>query len=224
MKILMVAGGSGGHIYPCLELAKYFKLQGEEVILGGSLNSIEEKIYRKEGFKYIGLDINKSKITSYFKNVRKVKRIYKDLKIDALILFGNYISLNFGVAAILSKIPIFLHEQNIIYGRANKLLGIFAHKIYLSLPIKRNFYKKKSQVLGNPKGEAIVDKVALDKSYYHVVIVMGSLGSYSINNILKSMIDKIEDNRIMYHIVVGKKYYESFSKNGVMRSNINIYQ
>ena len=223
MRILMVAGGSGGHIYPCLELAKYFISKGEVVFLGGNNNSLEEKIYKDNGLNFIGIDINKKKITSHFKNLKLVKQIYKDNKIDLVILFGNYISVSFGLGAIALKIPVYVHEQNVIYGRANKLLGMKARKVYLSLPIKNDIFSKKSILVGNPKAESYYKRVNLDKSKCNVIITMGSLGSTTVNKIIKELLKNISDNGINYHIVVGKKYYDEFIKNVRKNQNIHIY-
>ena len=112
MRVILVAGGSGGHIYPCLELAKYFKEKNHQVLLCGSLDSLEERIYKENNFDFKGIKIEKKKIISYLKHNQNIKKIYKDFKPDLVILFGNYISFSFGTSAILNKIPIYLHEQN----------------------------------------------------------------------------------------------------------------
>ena len=222
MNVILVAGGSGGHIYPCLELAKYFKEKNHKVLLCGSLNSLEEKIYKENNFEFKGIKIEKKKLISYFKNCKEIKKIYKDFNPSVVILFGNYISFSFGVSAILKKIPIYLHEQNVIYGNCNKLLGFKARKIYLSLPIKDDIYRKKSLLLGNPKSDVLNNKTYVYKNKYNVLIVMGSLGSTTINTMLKKFID-IANSDIDYHIVVGNKYYDQFIKGINKRNNIHLY-
>jgi len=223
MRVILVAGGSGGHIYPCLELAKYFKSKGEEVLLAGSSNSLEEKIYKENNFDFFGVDINKKKISSHFKNNKIIKEKYKRFKPDALILFGNYISVSFGIVAILNNIPIYLHEQNVIYGNANKLLGIKAKRIYLSLPLIKDRYSKKSVIVGNPKSDVSITKQTLNGNEYNVIIAMGSLGSTTINNLLKEFISKANNRKVHYHLIVGHKYYEKFINEVAMKDNIHIY-
>ena len=221
MKIILVAGGSGGHIYPCLEMAKYFQEKGHQVLLCGKTNSMEEKIYKQNSFEFKGINISKSKTISSISNVFKVKRIYKTFKPDAVLLFGNYISLSFAIGAIMTNIPIFIHEQNVIYGRANKLMGIFARRIYLSLPITQDIYKKKSLLVGNPQSDKQIKWIKF-KNKYNVVIAMGSLGSSSMNKIIKEFI-KLCDNDIDLHIVTGKKHYDDFKENITMNENIHLY-
>ena len=220
MKIILVAGGSGGHIYPCLEMAKFFIDNGHEVLLCGNKNSMEETIYKNNGLKFEGLDINKNKMATYLNNRKKIKQIYKKYNPDALFLFGNYISVSFAIVGILNRIPIYLHEQNVIYGNANLAIGMFAKKIYLSLPMEKNIYKRKSLLAGNPKSEYSDKKIMFNKPR-NVLIVMGSLGSSSINKILKDLM-KIADNHIEFHIVTGRKYYFDFIKNMDVQNNIHI--
>ena len=221
MNVVLVAGGSGGHIYPCLEMAKYFKDKGHSILLGGKNHSMEEKIYIREGLDFIGVDVDKHKIVSQFLGIRKILDKFKIFKPDAIILFGNYISVGFAIAAILKRIPIYLHEQNVIYGTANKLLGIFAKKIYLSLPIKKNIYSYKSLLVGNPKGSSDVRPIKLG-TRYNVVVAMGSLGSSTINEILIKM-TKIIDDKIDFHLVVGKKHYSEFINKIEDKDNVHVY-
>ncbi len=224
MKVILVAGGSGGHIYPCLELAKYFKSKGDEVLLIGATNSMEEKIYMDSGLNYLLLNINKKKLKSLVFNYKKIDQIYKDYNPDALILFGNYISFSFALVAFKNKIPIYLHEQNIVYGRANKLIGLMAKRVYLSLPIEKDIYKKKSLLVGNPKADLNdTIKVKLDKKRKNIFIVMGSLGSESVNASLLELTKNLNTN-YNYHIVTGKKHYESFNSKIHKKSNLFVYQ
>ena len=223
MKFILVAGGSGGHIYPCLELAKYLKNKGNDVLLIGSKNSMEETIYKESNINYTVLDINKKKIKSFLNNKKEIDSIYSKFNPDGVILFGNYISFSFALCAYKKHIPIYLHEQNIEYGKANKFIGVMAKRIYLSFPIKKNIYKNKSLLVGNPKGDVIeLEKVYLRKSKKNVFIVMGSLGSETINKMLRDLISA-SDSNINYHIVTGKKHYEKFIKSINQKDNIFIY-
>ena len=223
MKFILVSGGSGGHIYPCLSLANYLKERGESVLLVGVKGGMEEDIYLKSGLDSKFFEINKKKVKSFFNNYKSISSLYSEYKPDAIILFGNYISFSFAIVAKKMKLPIYLHEQNVIYGKANKLIGLFAKRIYLSLPIKNDLYKNKSLLVGNPKGEdsKIVD-VYLNKSKKNVFIVMGSLGSETVNQVVKKMIDVVSGD-INFHLVIGKKHYEKFIKEITKKENVFIY-
>ena len=221
MKIILVASGSGGHIYPCLEMAKYFKSKGHEILLSGNRNSLEEEIFKKEGFEFIGVEINKKNTISQFQNMRLISGIYKNFMPDKILLFGNYISVAFGIVAFFKGIPIYLHEQNVIYGSANKFLTLFAKRIYLSLPISNNIYKRKSLLVGNPKSDMnFSEKLYQNKK--NVLIVMGSLGSTSMNSVLKKFVEICNDD-ITFHLVVGNKYYNEFTKDISLKQNVHVY-
>ena len=222
MKIMLVSGGSGGHIYPCLELGKYCKSLNNEILFCGALNSLEEKICKDNKLQFKGINIKRKTIFSYIKNVFESRKIIKEFKPDAMILFGNYVSVSFALSAISLRIPIYLHEQNVIYGKANKFLGYFAKRIYLSLPINKDIHKKKSMLVGNPKGDISSIRGIKFETGPNVVIVMGSLGSTTINNMLKKFI-ALCDNNIDYHIVVGNKYYNNFILDLKQKHNIHIY-
>ena len=86
MRLILVAGGSGGHIYPCLELAKFIKSKGDEVLLIGSSNSMEEKIYKDSGLDYKILNINRNKIKSFVLNYKKINEKKGCLMRDSLSL------------------------------------------------------------------------------------------------------------------------------------------
>ena len=196
MKYILVAGGSGGHIYPCLSLAKYLDGKGEEVLLIGSINGMEEEIYKSSKLNYKLLDIKKKKV---FQNGKEIRKIYKEFNPDGVILFGNYISFEFAIMARKMNIKIYLHEQDIVYGKANKLIGMFAKRIYLSLPIKNNLYKSKRLLVGKPKSDYELKNDTIYSKGINVFLVMGSLGSETINRVLLELI-AISNKKINYHI------------------------
>ena len=101
-------------------------------------------------------------------------------------------------------------------------MGYKAKKIYLSLPIIDDIHNKKSLLVGNPKSDITRNSVHTFKNKYNVTIVMGSLGSTSINDILKQFIEIVPSN-IDYHIVVGNKYYKKFISDINKKDNVYVY-
>lgn len=234
MKVIVTSGGTGGHVYPAISLCKYLENNNEKVLFVGNKNKLEEELTRKEEIEFIGLDlINKSGFINKLKLVFKLfKEIYKSIQIikkfkpDVIVGFGNYISLPICIAGILKGIPIFLHEQNSMMGKANKLIGYFAKKIGYSIPLIKEYHKNKLVSVGNPRSSDCLrlnkNNLKLDMTKNNVLIFMGSLGSSSINKILKEFIN-ISDNKNIYHIVTGKKHYESFKSDCLNKDNIKIY-
>lgn len=234
MKIIVTSGGTGGHIYPALSLCKYLENNGEEILFVGGKNKLEEEIIKKEDIEFRGLELENSKgvigkiklLINLIKQIKVSLKIIKEYKPDLVIGFGNYISLPVCIASILKGIPLFLHEQNSIMGKANVLLGFFAKKIGYSIPLIKEKHKNKLVNVGNPRSndclKNTISNIKINVSKNNVLIFMGSLGSTTINNILKEFID-ISDNDNEYHIVTGKKYYQTFIKNIKEKDNIHIY-
>lgn len=234
MKIVVTSGGTGGHVYPAVSLIKYLENQGEEVTFIGARNKLEEEVAKKEDINFIGLEfnsrngiVNKIKfIISLIKAFFIVLNLFDKNKPDVVVGFGNYISFPVCIAAKLKKIPVLLHEQNSVMGKANIMLGLIAKKIGYSIPLLKEYHKKKLVSVGNPRSnECLKTKLntyKIDMTKNNVLIFMGSLGSSSVNKILKEFINTSIDSN-MYHIVTGKKHYNDFIKDINKKDNIIIY-
>lgn len=234
MKILVVSGGTGGHIYPAISLIKYLENNGEDVLLVGARGGMEEDIAKKEEVKFEGLLfsrrnglINKIKfICSLIKAFFASLSIIKNYSPDVVVGFGNYISFPLCLASKIKNIPIILHEQNSIMGKANIVLGYIAKKIGYSIPLLKEHHKNKLVNVGNPRSSECFKSVYhgsnIDVTKNNVLIFMGSLGSSSVNEVLKDFIKNNNDNNI-YHIVSGKKHYTDFINYIDLKSNIKIY-
>lgn len=234
MKVIVTSGGTGGHIYPAISLSKYLDNNNEEVLFVGCASKMEEEIAKKEGINFIGLKLENKKgifnkiklIFSILKEIFKSFKIIKKYKPDVIVGFGNYISLPICIACILKRIPLFLHEQNTIMGKANILLGLFAKKIGYSIPLTKQYYKNKLVMVGNPRSseclKTTTSPIKIDLNKNNILIFMGSLGSSSINKVLLEFANSNFDNNI-YHIVTGKKYYKQFLFKLNKKDNINIY-
>ena len=191
MKIAMVAGGSGGHIYPALALAEALKERGHEITFIGSKDRMEKDVIPAKGFDYIGLDVFTTR-GSIFQKIRSILSIirayFKCLGLlkgyDLAIGFGNYISIPVMLAAIKLKLKTIIHEQNSFVGRANRLLD---KKVDLIIGCyeenKKQFANPNIRILGNPqsskayhleKDPEVIAKLGLDPKKKTVVIFMGS--------------------------------------------------
>lgn len=234
MKIIVTSGGTGGHIYPAVSLIKYLENNGEKVVFIGGKNKLEEEIAKKEDIEFIGLEFGKrngilnkfkfifSLINAFFTTLK----IFKKEKPDVIVGFGNYISFPVCFAGKMLKVPLVLHEQNSSMGKANIMLGYMANKIGYSIPLMKEYHKNKLVNVGNPRSSECLkpgkNNSNLDITKNNVLIFMGSLGSSTINDILKNFIKENNDSNI-YHIVTGKKHYESYVKDMAIKENIIIY-
>ena len=224
MKIAVVAGGTGGHIYPAIALAEELQNKGNDITFIGSNDRMEKDIIPAHNFKYIGLDVytTQGSIIQKIKSLLSIKKAYiKCLTIlngfDMAIGFGNYISIPVMQAAIKLKLKTVIHEQNSFVGRANRILDKKVDLIIGSYEENlKQFENKNIKILGNPqsakaykikKNEKVISDLGLDPNKKTVVIFMGSLGSSSVNEKLIDYFKKLDGSyQVIY--ATGKNHYK----------------
>ena len=231
MKVLISAGGTGGHIYPALAIINKIKEMepNSEFLYIGTHNRMENEIVPKYNipFKTIeiyGLSKNPFKdikaIACFIKGYRKCKKIIKEFNPDVVIGVGGYVTGPVIYAAHKLGYPTLIHEQNSVAGKANIFLSKYADKIAVSFDSSKEYFPVEKVVLtGNPVGEDALKAKPIPKSTYGlsenkktVLVVMGSLGSDTVNKILDEAMPKFnnKDYEVLY--ITGKKYYEKVNK------------
>ena len=233
MRVIITAGGTGGHIYPALAILNKIKEKepNSEFIYIGTHNRMEKDIVPAAGYQYESIEIygfSKTMIKRDVKNIsliykayKKCLKIMKDFKPDVVIGVGGYVTFPVIMAANKLHIKTFIHEQNSIPGKSNKVLAKKANLIGVSFKDSIKYFNpNKCKLTGNPCGENALDIKAVSKTKYHmhankkgVLIVQGSLGSNVINNKMKEFLSSIDNENYEVLYVTGKDYYEEFSKN-----------
>lgn len=236
MRVVVVAGGTGGHIYPALSIINKIKEKekNSEILYIGTTDRMEKDIVPNMGIEYVGIEMkglnrksvfsNFSVLVKYSKAVKKAKQVIKKFNPDIVIGAGGYITAPVLYAAHRLKYPVLIHEQNSIPGVSNKFIANFADRICVSLPSSVNYFKKNKVVYtGNPRGEEIIkvkkkskSDFGFDKDRKLVVIVMGSLGSTTMTKKIKELIPGFENKSYQVLIITGKEYYADYK-------DINIY-
>lgn len=234
MRIVIATGGTGGHIYPALSLADTLLEDKEnEVLFIGSSSRMEAKEIPEKGYEFKGINVlsasgglaNKVKSSfSLVKSTNECIKILKEYKPDIVIGFGNYISVPVVLAAKKLKIKTLIHEQNSVAGKANILLSKFVDGIIGSYNENlEQFNNSKTRILGNPRASEayktvkdykVFEGLGLDKNKKLVLIVMGSLGSHSVNQVLEEYCDLVKNINYQVLIVTGKKQFEDFKFKG----------
>ena len=135
MKVIISAGGTGGHIYPALAIVKKIKEKepNSDILYIGTHNRMEKDIVPKENIKYESIEIygfSKTMIKRDIQNIglilkaeKKCLKIMKEFKPDIVIGVGGYVTFPVLRAARKLKIKTFIHEQNSIPGKSNKVLS-----------------------------------------------------------------------------------------------------
>lgn len=232
MKIIVSAGGTGGHIYPALALVDYIKKcdPDTEFLYVGTTDRLESQIVPKMGIPYRGLHvkglvgnpIQKAKNALIFlKSLKTSKKILKEFQPDIVVGFGGYPSASIVLAASQKGIKTMIHEQNSIIGLTNKILISRVDEIICCYEKAfESFPKEKTKLLGNPRASVVTEGVLKDvHDIYHIapdrkvmVIVMGSLGSSTVNAVMKEALYKMDhkDYDVLY--VTGKTYYDKMKE------------
>ena len=240
MKIAIVAGGSGGHIYPALALAQALKDRGHLISFIGSNDRMEKDVVPSSGFDYIGLDVYTTKggifqkiksLLSIANAYLRCKSILKDY--DMAIGFGNYISIPVMLAAVKLNKKTIIHEQNSFVGRANKLLDEKVDLIIGSYQENLKQFKNKNiKILGNPqsakaflvkKDENVIKDLGLNPDKKTVVIFMGSLGSASVNEKLLDYF-KLLDGSYQVVFATGKSHYDDVTSKISSNDYLKIFE
>jgi len=243
MKVCLIAGGTGGHIYPALAFAQALKDNdsSHEIFFIGNHERMESELVPQHGYAFEGLSTKGLQgnifqkiyaLYTLFFNRKKVKSILKKYRPDVVIGFGGYVCVPVIMEARRLKIKTFLHEQNAIAGKANLFLSRYVDGIVASYENNLNeFPRKKTRLLGNPRTYVflnhnsqtnIYDEYRFDSKKKTVLFVMGSLGSESINQIMGSLLELLDYHGIQSIYVTGKKHYDSFIENNDETTNIRI--
>lgn len=232
LRVIITAGGTGGHIYPALAMINKIKeMEPEsEFLYIGTHNRMEKDIVPKNNIPFEMIEIygfNRKNLLKNFKvlkclikSKKKCKQLIKAFNPDIVMGFGGYVTAP--VLSVAHKLgyKTVIHEQNSIPGMSNKMLMRKVDLICVSLKSSLNaFPKEKTVFTGNPCGEDAVKKQAMNKKELGlkerkklVLIVMGSLGASTVNDYLVNIKDKFKDKDYEVLFVTGKKDYEEIIK------------
>ncbi len=230
VKVIVSAGGTGGHIYPALAIINKLKERHKdlEVLYIGTTDRMEKDLIPSLGINYVGIEMkglnrkkplkNFSVIKSFRKAIKDIEKIMKEFKPDVVLGIGGYITAPVVLAAHKLKIKTFIHEQNSIPGLSNKLLKKKASVIGVSLKESEKYFKRSNVVFtGNPRSEEAYNAEPVDKKKYGfhndkklVLFVMGSLGSYTVTNVLIESIPKLGTKDYEVLLITGKRFLENY--------------
>lgn len=230
MKVIITAGGTGGHIYPALAIADKIKENDKtsEILYIGTTKRMEKDIVPKAGYEYVGVNVEGLRRSLNPKNIKslilflmaisKCKRIIKKFNPDIVIGAGGYVSAPTIYAAHKLGIKCVIHEQNSSFGVTNKFASKYADKVFVSFKsLEEKMNDKKYVYTGNPASENAIKAKDIDKSNYGllrnkklVLIVMGSLGSKTVSDKMKDMLTLFNNKDYEVMFVTGKNYYDEY--------------
>jgi len=229
-KIIISAGGTGGHIYPAIAVAQALqkRLNNDvEFLFVGANDRMEMEKVPKAGFKIVGLWISGLQRRITYKNflfpVKVISSILKSFGIinkfkpDVVIGFGGYASSAVLFAASLKKLPTLIHEQNSYAGITNKILKDKVNKICVAYEHMEKFFPANKLVkTGNPIRQDLMDVTSkrneavrffnLDATKKTVLVIGGSLGAKTINESIFEGLEKLKNANINLIWQTGKNF------------------
>ena len=210
MHIIIAAGGTGGHVFPALSVAKKIKELDptSTITFVGTRGRFEEQAVPKAGFDIQYLPAVKLKGMSRFQTIKsllqlpliiiKAMALIRKEKVDAVLGFGGYISGPTVLAGWILGKKTAICEQNTIPGLANRWLGKFVKYVFTSFDYsKRYFPKEKILLAGNPvregfQTEAQVHCHPAPSTNFHILVIGGSLGAKAINDVMPLTLDLLK--------------------------------
>ena len=232
MKILLIGGGTGGHVYPLIAVAEELnRIADEEKIANMKLYYMSDTPYDRKALdeQFITfIPITAGKLRVYFSlqnfiDIFKtafgtVGALFKLFRLypDVIVSKGGYAAFPVLVAARILRIPVIIHESDTVPGRVNKWSGKFARKVALSYPEAAEFFdEKKVSVTGQPVRKSVAyattegakEFFELDASIPTIGVIGGSLGAKVINDTVTSLIvELVKDYQVIHQ--TGVKTYE----------------
>lgn len=232
MKIIIAGGGTGGHVYPGIAVAKGLKKLNHNIriVFVGTTGGIEAKVIPREGFEIrfirsegiVGYNMLR-KMRALMKIPLSIKdsyRILKEIMPDAVLGVGGYSSGPLVLCASMMGIPTMIHEQNSIPGTTNRLLGRFVKAIAVTYHDSMAFFPShKTHLTGNPVREEIrmgsrengYRIFGLNDGLFTIFVFGGSKGASHINSAVTEALVYLRDykDRIQFLHQTGEKDLDS---------------
>lgn len=195
-RILIAAGGTGGHIFPALAVAQELKRRGWHAEWVGSDRGLESRlipvhgiglhILRFAGLRGKGLSAWLALPSRLIRAMRDTLSILIRARPEVVLAFGGYVTFPVGLVARLRRIPLCVHEQNAVMGTANRWLARIARQVFISFPETR-YAPARSILAGNPIRRSISElaspasRLSGRVGPLRVLVLGGSLGAQALN-------------------------------------------
>lgn len=202
---LVMAGGTGGHIFPGLAVAEALRSRGWRVHWLGAPDSMESQLVPPRGFPLetvaFGGVRGKGVKTLVLLPLKLLRAFWQSLQVvrrvrpDVVVGLGGYITFPGGMMSVLLGKPLVLHEQNSVAGMANRVLAGVADRVYSAFPQ----VLKKGEWVGNPLREAFLRQPAPEQRFagrsgpLKLLVVGGSLGAKALNDIVPQALARIPE-------------------------------
>lgn len=222
--LLIMAGGTGGHIFPGLAVAEQARAAGWQVVWMGARGGMEERLVPRHGYSTAWIRAKAARgkgllqklllpanlLFSFWESARHIRRI----RPDVVLGLGGYVAFPGGMMASLLGKPLALHEQNAIAGLANKVLAGVSDKVMVAFPEAL----KKAEWTGNPVRSDIASIRQPEERFrgrqgpLRILVVGGSLGAQALNEAVPRALALLSDRPTVVH-QAGEKHIDALRTN-----------
>ena len=222
--ILIMAGGTGGHIFPGLAVADEMRAAGWDVVWMGNRGGMEERLVPPRGYRAAWIRARAARgkgllaklllpanlLFSFWESAREIRRI----RPDVVLGLGGYVAFPGGMMASLLNKPLALHEQNAIAGLANRVLALVADKRMVAFPSAL----RDAEWTGNPVRQSIASLDFPEKRFENragplrILVVGGSLGAQALNEALPRALSLVKEKVLVVH-QAGERHLDALKAN-----------
>lgn len=209
MRVLIAAGGTGGHIYPGIAVANEIQRRHSEsqIKFVGTARGLETRLVPKAGFellliesaglKNVGLMARLRGILLLPKSFLAARRIIRDFRPDVVLGAGGYVSGSVLLTAALMNVPTVVMESNALPGMTNRILARFVDRAAVSFEQSLRYFRGKGVVTGNPVRREFfeISEKRRDESRFWLLVFGGSQGARAINNAMIAALPLLEEHR-----------------------------
>jgi UDP-N-acetylglucosamine--N-acetylmuramyl-(pentapeptide) pyrophosphoryl-undecaprenol N-acetylglucosamine transferase len=224
MRVLIAAGGTGGHIYPGIAVAKEIMRRhpDAEVKFVGTARGLENKLVPNAGFelsfidstglKNVGVAARVRGLLVLPKSLRQARALIRELKPHVVIGAGGYVSGPVLLTASLLKLPTLVMESNALPGWTNRVLARFIDKAAVSFDAALPFFRGKGVVTGNPVRREFfkIAQKQRNPAQLSILIFGGSQGAHAINEAMVAALPLLGDVKARLRVThqTGEADYE----------------
>ncbi|HEY5897680.1 MAG TPA: undecaprenyldiphospho-muramoylpentapeptide beta-N-acetylglucosaminyltransferase [Burkholderiales bacterium] len=222
--LLIMAGGTGGHIFPGLAVAEHARAAGWQVVWMGARGGMEERLVPRHGYATAWIRARAARgkgllqklllpanlLFSFWESARHIRR----LRPDVVLGLGGYVAFPGGMMASLLGRPLALHEQNAIAGLANRVLAGVSDRVMVAFPDAL----RGGEWTGNPVRQDIAaiaspeDRFAGRQGPLRILVVGGSLGAQALNEAVPKALALLEERPLVVH-QSGEKHLDALRAN-----------
>ncbi len=224
-KVLIMAGGTGGHIFPALAVAQALIARGVDVAWLGRAEGMEADIVTKAGLPLFTIQVGGLRghgwqrlVLAPWQLLCAVKQAWQHMQHwqpDLVFGFGGYVSGPGGVAAFLRRIPLFIQEQNAIPGYTNRILAKMAKKVFVAFP---GAFKDsaKVEISGNPLRRSLLQlldpktRLGARQGPVHILVMGGSQGAKALNEAVpEALKTALNEGTVRVQHQSGQRHYDA---------------